>query len=180
MKKIFALGLCLFLVVGLFSVSAGGGKEDTATAGKKVVKVGHPNAGQEYDQYQYLLVAMDRKLGELSKGTLGLDIYSDSVLGSERDMFDSVKMGVQDMILGSTVPISSSVPQLQIFDMPYLFDNTEEFRKLISDDKGTLDEVRTALLNNYNMKNLIFAEGGFRRLMGKGEPMTSVDKIKGK
>jgi TRAP-type C4-dicarboxylate transport system substrate-binding protein len=184
MVTVFGFGILVFLIAcsaSNSSASSSGNAGAAQTEIKKIVaKVGHPNAGQEFDQYQYFLVEMNKKLEELSNNTVGLEIYPDGVLGSERDMFDSVKMGVQDMVFGSTVPISSSVPQLQIFDMPFLFDTVDEYRKLISDDRGTFDEVRTILLNDFNMKNIIFADGGFRRLMGKDTPMTSIDRIKGR
>jgi TRAP-type C4-dicarboxylate transport system substrate-binding protein len=189
--KRFLTGLilaCFFTICGsvFFSCSASdsrstaGTPEKAETASKKIIKTGHCNAGQEYDQLHYLVLKLDQKLVQLSNGTMGLEIFSDSVLGSERDMFNSVKMGTLDIQLGSTVAVSTSIPQLQIFDMPFLFDSVTEFRRFITDDRGALDGLKKIYENDFNMKLLVFAEGGFRRLMGKGDPMLTIDKIKGK
>jgi TRAP-type C4-dicarboxylate transport system substrate-binding protein len=190
--KRFLTGLilvCFFVICGsvFFSCSASdnkstaGTQEKAKTADKKILKLGYGNAGQEYDQMHYLAVKLDQKLVQLSNGTMGLELFPDSVLGSDRDMFSSVKMGTLDMMLSSTVAISTSIPQLQIFDMPFLFDSVKEFRTFITDDRGVLDGLKKIYENDdLNMKLLVFAEGGFRRLMGKGDPMLTIDKIKNK
>lgn len=191
MKRIITLLLVLALALSLFAgcgssdtssdASTGStGSDSSASAEEIVIKVGHPNPGTEYDQYQYYLQTMSDKLEELSGGTMRLEIYSDGTLGSERDMFESVMMGTLDMAFNATVTLSSSITPLQIFDMPYLFDNEAEFRALFSDEQGLFDDVYATLEEDWNMHCLGFAEGGFRRLMGKDDPMTSIESIAGK
>mgnify|MGYP004717592703 FL=1 len=168
-KRIVATMLTAGAVLSMASMSA--------MAADKTFQLGHVNTSSDDDQYQYYAVTFANKLEELSGGSVGIDIVTDSVLGGERDMFEGMQMGTIDMALITNFSLGSFDPEWQVFDLPYMFMDREEAYSILDDEEitGPMQE------NLYNMgvKSLGFGDGGFRHVICNGKPINSADDLSG-
>lgn len=168
-KRIVATMLTVGAALSMASMSA--------TAADKTFQLGHVNTSADDDQYQYYAVTFANKLDELSGGSIGIDIVTDSVLGGERDMFEGMQMGTIDMALITNFSLGSFDPEWQVFDLPYMFMDREEAYSVLDDEEitGPMQE------NLYNMgvKSLGFGDGGFRHVICNGKPINSAEDLSG-
>jgi tripartite ATP-independent transporter DctP family solute receptor len=79
---------------------------------------GHPfNVGLE---------VMKKEIESKSQGRITATIYPDAQLGGEEAMTSGLKIGSIDALFASTGVLSSSVPELGIFDLPFLFRDVDQ------------------------------------------------------
>ena len=149
------------LLTGCGSVAeASSGNEFMGAASATVrFKVGTTTAPEGH--YVKGLQEMQRLLEKYSDGEMTLDIYPNSELGNERDMMESVGLGIQEMALVSTGPFPNFCPDWSVLDLPYLFEDAQEaYRKLDGENgQALLDE-----LSKIRIKGIGFWENGFRQL----------------
>lgn len=107
------------------------------------------------------LQKMQELLEKYSEGEMTLDIYPNSQLGNERDMMESVGLGVQEMCLVSTGPIPNFVSDFAVLDMPYLFEDAQDAYDKLDGEVGQslLDQLHTQ-----RIKGVGYWENGFRQL----------------
>jgi tripartite ATP-independent transporter DctP family solute receptor len=184
MKKIVSFILAVTLVLTL---SACGGKptaneSSTTTPGaptppkQKVLQIGFATAAIETDPYNVVAVTFKKLVEERTNGAIRVDIYGGSQLGGEREMIESVQVGNLDMTVTTNALCSNIVPASGLFDLPFIFPDSETAAKIIDGPVGTavLEEY-----SNYNMKALAWGEGGFRHLVLKSTPVRNPDDMKG-
>jgi tripartite ATP-independent transporter DctP family solute receptor len=113
---------------------------------------------------------------EKSDGKIQVDVFSNSVLGNERDMVEALQLGTQEMVLVSTAVLSSFTDQFLVFDLPFMFDNTEDARKVCDSDLGM--EILHSVDDN-GIKGLAWFENGFRNVTNNVRPIEHPDDLKG-
>lgn len=181
--------LAMTMIMALAMIGCGGGDNGAAPknqqkgdevkllgseTAKTHLKVGTTTAPDGH--YVLGLVEMQKKLEELSGGTMTIDIYPNSALGGESDMIDNVSLGTQDMVLSSTGPIptfSDATKNWSTLDLPYLFESREEAYKVLDGDIG---KELLGAFNGTGVKAIGFWENGFRELTNnKKEIKTPAD-----
>lgn len=82
-----------------------------------------------------------------------VEIYSDNKLFKDKEETEALELGAVDVILPTSGKISSyyGVKEFELFDLPFLFDNTEEILKFTQSDSG---QKLLNFLNNRN-KNVV-------------------------
>ncbi len=60
---------------------------------------------------------------EKSGGSITVEVYTDSVLGNESEMWEGIQMGTVDMMVISPAQISNYVPEYAFYDLPYVFES---------------------------------------------------------
>lgn len=141
------------------------------------LKVGTTTAPDGH--YVLGLVEMQKKLEELSGGTMTVDIYPNSALGGESDMLDNVSLGTQDMVLSSTGPIptfSENTKKWGTLDLPYLFASREEAYKVLD---GEIGEDLLKGFDGTGVKAVGFWENGFRNVTNNKKEIKTPDDLKG-
>lgn len=97
-------------------------------------------------------------------------------LDNEREAMESVQLGAQEFSFGSTGPAGNFVPEVRVFDIPYLFTDYAHAR-------GVLDgEVGRSVLAKFETAGLVgvaFGENGFRHLTTGTVDITSPADLKG-
>lgn len=91
--------------------------------------------------------AFEKEIAELSDGQLKFRIYANAVQGSEKDVLRKMKLGQLDAGTFTGVGLGELVPDVRVFDLPFLFRNHEE-----------VDYVFRALFDDFQDK---FIEKGF-------------------
>jgi len=108
---------------------------------------------------------------DMEKGTQGrykCQHFPAGALGGEREEIEAVQIGTQDLVLTSTGPVGNFVPEVKIFDIPFLFRDYEHARK-------TLDsKIGQDVLAKFPSKGLIalaWTENGFRHMTNNKRPI---------
>ena len=105
--------------------------------------------------------AMAEKIEELSNGKMAIDIYGDGQLGGDREVAETVQYGNIDMCVVSTTPVAAFYQDLNLFDAPFLFSDSEQAQNILDGKVGT--EIATGM-EEIGFKVLGFPENGFRQL----------------
>lgn len=115
---------------------------------------------------------------QLSKATGGKDtvkVFGDSMLGSEKDTVEQVKLGAIDMVRVSTAAFHGIVPESMIPALPFIFRDTAHFRKTMYGPQG--DKILAAF-DKAGFVGLALYESGARSIYAK-KPIKTVADMKG-
>ncbi len=105
---------------------------------------------------------------EASEGRLKVELYPNAQLGGDRQVIESVQLGTVEMTIPAAAVLSGFEPQFQVFDLPFLFKSKEAAYKALDGELGqTLSEALVPL----GLRNLAFAENGFRHITNNRAPI---------
>lgn len=115
---------------------------------------------------------------EKSEGRVAVTIYPSSQLGSAREMMEQVTMGTLDMTCCDTADWAAalSVPQLAVFNMPFLTKDLATQAELI---RTIVAEEVPKMLEGTDVRLLMTYSNGIRQPLLKKGPINSLDDIKG-
>ncbi len=71
-----------------------------------------------------------------SNGELTVTIYPNAKLGDERNLLESMRMGVVDSSIVTGGPIINFMPKFGVFDLPFLFSTPEQAYKVLDGEIG--------------------------------------------
>ena len=106
-----------------------------------------------------------------SKGNIGVEVYSGAQLGDEM-----VVAGQLEINNTSTAPLVGYVPELGIFDIPFLFADEAEADKVLASEVG---DYLNAKLADKGIINLAWNENGFRELTNSKHAVATVADVAG-
>lgn len=159
------VGMC-FSGVTLFATSEN--KEVTTLRLAHVVDLEH--------SVHKSLVHFQEQLHAVSDGQMDLEIYASSQLGSERDLIELLQIGSLAMATVSVGPLESFVPEMQVFSLPYVFDDAEHFWRVIDSPLG--QELLLSPLAS-DLRGLAFFDGGSRSFYTCNKAISSPDDLAG-
>ena len=120
------------------------------------------------------------KMGECtlakSGGKLKITPYWDGALGNDLTATQSVRTGQIDMVLTSTAPLVGIVPELGVFDLPFLFNSEKEADQVLD---GKVGDWFTAKMPAVGVVNLAWWENGFRHTTNSKRPITKAEDFDG-
>jgi tripartite ATP-independent transporter DctP family solute receptor len=109
-------------------------------------------------------------------GKMKVQGFSDGVLGNDAQMVSAARTGTLDMVNSSSSPLASVVPELGVFDLPFLLNNTKEADALFD---GKVGDWFSAKMQPVGLVNLTWWENGFRHTTNSKRPITKVDDFSG-
>ena len=113
---------------------------------------------------------------ELSGGKMKIQVYTDSTLGTDLELMESMKDGDIPFIAASPSPQVSYIPQLCVFDTPCVYTDIEEFRRNMRNE-DLMDEFRQIYID-HGYRFLGITDQGFR-VMTMSKPYTDISSIAG-
>jgi len=126
---------------------------------------------------QYISVEYFRDiLAERTDGRLEVDIFPDSQVGDDAQMMSALQSGTLEMTYPSTSPAASIVPEVGLFDLPFLFPTPESADKVLDGEIG--QEILDAF-DGTGIKALAFSENGYRQLTNSKQAVSSPEDVKG-
>lgn len=147
----------------------------TQTQGKTneiVVKVSN-GAAESSPGVQAQLTVFAPQVESESNGRIGVEIYSGGQLGDDTTATEMVVAGQLEINNTSTAPLVGYVPELGIFDIPFLFADEAEADAIMASEVG---DYMNAKLETKGIINLAWNENGFRELTNsKREVATAAD-----
>ncbi len=120
------------------------------------------------------------KIGELvsekTDGAVKLDVFGNSQLGSERDLLEGLQLGSLQMTCTSTAPLAGFTDSFLVFDLPFIFETTEQARAVLDSEVG--QEILHSV-DDQGLVGLAWFENGFRNVTNNVRPITVPDDLKG-
>ena len=157
--------------VGPYSSSA----ETQGKTNPIVVKVSN-GAGETSPGVKAQLSVFAPMVENNSKGNIGVEVYSGAQLGDDTTATEMVVAGQLEINNTSTAPLVGYVPELGIFDIPFLFNDEAEADKVLASEVG---DYLNAKLADKGIINLAWNENGFRELTNSKRAVASVSDVAG-
>ena len=115
-------------------------------------------------------------VSELSGGKMKIQVYTDSTLGTDLELMESMKDGDIPFIAASPSPQVSYIPQLCVFDTPCVYTKIETFRENMQNEE-LMNEFRE-IYKKAGYRFLGITDQGFR-VMTMSKPYTDLSSIAG-
>ena len=117
------------------------------------------------------------KFEAATNGKYKLQMFPSGVLGGEKEMIEQTQVGAIQILRTSLGPLGSVVPEVNVFNMPFVFRDEAHMRKIIDGEIGQeiLDKISKSPAR---LIALGFMDGGSRSLYTK-KPVRSPEDLKG-
>jgi tripartite ATP-independent transporter DctP family solute receptor len=125
------------------------------------------------------VVRMGRKLEAATNGRLSIQMYPSMQLGGEKEMIEQAQVGALAFARISVGPMGPIVPELNVFNLPFMFRDTEHMEKVIDGAIG--DEMLKKLSDNptAGLIGLCWMNAGTRNVYNSKRPIKSIEDLKG-
>ena len=120
---------------------------------------------------------LGKKLEAATNGKFKLQMFPSGVLGGEKEMIEQVQVGAINILRTSLGPVGTVVPEVNVFNMPFVFRNEAHMRAVIDGPIGQeiLDKITASPAK---MVALGWMDGGSRSLYTK-KPVKVPGDLKG-
>jgi tripartite ATP-independent transporter DctP family solute receptor len=118
------------------------------------------------------------KLTELSGGKLKVTHHHSGALGGEREVGQNVQLGTVDFSPMTTAPLSTLVPEMSVFQLPYIFRDYQHVYAAL-DGSDVIRSYYGPVLEKKGLKLVGFFAAGYRGIYGH-YPINSIADVKGK
>jgi len=195
LKKMVSVALAICLSAGLTACGGSGSTETTASTTTQAQGQSSTSAettasqasgdvitcklaltvSSEHD-YAKAYQKMADLIEEKSGGTIKCEMYYDGQMGTDREVIESMQVGMMSGTMCSTNTFSIFAPSLEVFDLPALFP-TREIAYAIQD--GELGQEVMSALEGTGVTGYGFMEGGYYYLTNNKEEITTLEQLKG-
>ncbi len=124
-------------------------------------------------------VALERfaeKLAELTDGKMKAKVFPNAALGDDANSTSALRAGTLEMNSTSTSPLTQLVPELGVFDFPFLFASYPEADAVLDGPVG--DEIGQKMAQK-DLVLLCWMENGFRNLTNSERPVEGAQDVEG-
>ena len=163
------------VATGGFSLFLSGQKSSIgAGSSHMVLKLGHAldtnhpvHKGMEF---------MKERLEELSDGSVTMNIYPGSVLGSEVQCIEQLQNGSLAMTKTSAAAMENFIPEMSVYGLPYVFRDVDHYWNVLKGPigKGLLQQGESKFL-----RGLCYYDSGSRNFYTKDRPIRSPEDLEG-
>ena len=166
------------ILVGALIASAGFSLSQYAQKGSggdlKVLKLGH-GLNTEHPVHK-AMEFMKTRLEELSDGSLTIDIYACSVLGSENQCIEMLQNESLDMAKASAATMENFVPEISVFGLPYIFRDADHYWNVLN---GSIGKRLLEAGESKFLYGLCYYDAGSRNFYTKDKPVRTPDDLLG-
>jgi len=111
-----------------------------------------------------------------TKGRLGVRVYPNGTLGSEKDTIEQLKIGGLDMMRINAAPLNNVVPETIVPCLPFVFRSKEHMRATLD---GPVGDAILANMEAQGMVGLAFYDSGARSVYTARKPVKTLADLKG-
>ena len=124
------------------------------------------------------VVQMGKKLEAATNGRLSIQMYPSMQLGGEKEMIEQAQVGALAIARISVGPMGPIVPEMNVFNLPFMFRDDAHMEKVIDGPIG--DELLKKLSDSQaNLIGLCWMNAGTRNVYNSKKPIQTVDDLKG-
>ncbi|WP_029165616.1 DctP family TRAP transporter solute-binding subunit [Aminiphilus circumscriptus] len=112
---------------------------------------------------------------EKTGGKVEIQVFPSSQLGNQRDLIEGTQFGTIDFTLTSTAVLGNFLPEVAVFDLPFIFRDVQHAYKALD----TVGMEIGAKLEGKGMKVLVYMENGVRHMTNNKHPIRVPEDMKG-
>ena len=117
-----------------------------------------------------------RLVAERSAGRIRVEVYPDSQLYGDEDELEALKLGAVELLAPSLSKFGQAgLPEFEVFDLPFLFDDLAQVRRVT---QGPVGRRLLERLAHQQMVGLGFMDGSFKQ-MSANRPLRAPADFKG-
>ncbi|WP_084273517.1 TRAP transporter substrate-binding protein [Maribacter antarcticus] len=159
----------LVLTVGLFSCKWDNG-------GKNIVMKNSHNAGEKHS-FQKGYFSMKEHLEKESEDKIDFQIFPAAQIATEKEAIEMVKLGVIASSPVNVGALASFVPEVDLFNFPFLFRDTEHFYNVVDGPVGK--QIAKKIEAKLDCIVLGWWFGGGRNVWNKERPIHKPEDLQG-
>ena len=84
---------------------------------------------------------MGKKLSAATHGRISFQMFPGSVLGGEKEMIEQTQVGAIQILRTSLAPLGPVVPEVNVFNMPFVFRDEAQMAQRVPWDKRVADHT---------------------------------------
>ena len=125
------------------------------------------------------VVRLGKKLEAATGGRLSVQMYPSMQLGGEKEMIEQAQVGALAIARISVGPMGPLVPELNVFNLPFMFRDDAHMEKVIDGSIG--DELLKKLSDHptAGLIGLCWMNAGTRNVYNGKKPIRALDDLKG-
>ena len=156
-------------VFALGAASLGASAQTMVLKAADVHPAGYPNV--------VAVESMGKKLEAATNGRLKIQTFPGGVLGGEKEMIEQTQVGAINILRTSLGPVGTVVPEVNVFNLPFIFRSQEHARAVIDGPIG--DELLAKVsASPAKLVAIGWMDGGARSLYTK-KPVRTPEDLKG-
>ncbi|KQX86783.1 TRAP transporter substrate-binding protein [Variovorax sp. Root473] len=161
-----------FALAGLVAALATAGAVQAQDFKPRIVRFGYGLVDNSNQGRAVRLFAQE--VEKASGGKMKVRGIGNAALGSDTQMQQALIGGAQEMMVGSTATLVGIVPEMAVWDTPFLFSNVKEADVVLD---GPVGEKVKAKLEPKGMVGLVYWENGFRNLTNSKRPVNKLEDM---
>jgi tripartite ATP-independent transporter DctP family solute receptor len=125
------------------------------------------------------VVRMGKRLETATGGRLSIQMYPSMQLGGEKEMIEQAQVGALAIARISVGPMGPIVPEMNVFNLPFMFRDDAHMEKVID---GAIGDELLKKLSDHPTAGLIglcWMNAGTRNVYNAKKPVKSIDDLKG-
>ncbi len=126
--------------------------------------------------YGVAATTLAEEMAKRSDGSFRVEIFSDGILGGEREIVVGTQLGTVDIAIVSTGPVGNFVPATLITDIPFLFRDYAHARTVLD---GPIGQAILSEFPKHGLIALAWGENGFRHITTTTRPITKPEDLVG-
>ncbi len=115
-------------------------------------------------------------VNERTNGKITIDVYSNSALGDNRAMIESLQRGTLDFMFPAIANLAAFTKSTMLLDLPFLFNNNKHAEAVLD---GSIGQNILAQLPKAGLIGLAWGVQGWRELTTKDTPVHHPSDMKG-
>lgn len=176
MKKITYFILCIILVITLVGCGDKESKDTTKDDGKTYKMTIGTTVQDDSSVGVAMLDYFKPYVEKHSDGRIKVEVQNNSVLGSDREIFEAVQLNT---VQGSQGPLSTLAnfdEDFAVCDLPFLFRSKDVAYKNLD---GKFGKKMAKKLPDNGMRILAYGENAFRNISNNSHPVKTADDLNG-
>lgn len=113
---------------------------------------------------------------EGTEGRITVQVQGSEQLGSDAEMLQAVRQGTLHLTANSQGPLSSTVPEVALIGLPFLFDSPEDAHEVLD---GEMGEQFAAAAEEQGFKVLAWWDNGIRHITNSKRAINSPEDLAG-
>ena len=125
------------------------------------------------------VVRMGKKLETATNGRLTIQMFPSMQLGGEKEMIEQAQVGALQIARISVGPMGPIVPELNVFNLPFMFRDNAHMEKVVD---GPIGQEMLKKLSDHPTAGLVglcWMNAGTRNVYNSKKPIKPVEDLKG-